>query len=203
MRELLLFCVLFAFLRMCNSNRSKDWKMFLAGGLAGGVSNAIIYPLDTMKTLLQTDLKLKSSQEAFQVLLDKGIQRIYGGMIPAVVGSIPSSALYFGTYETVKDILSTHCNKIISRPVRYMIAASSGNIMSSLIFVPKEVIKQQVQAFKSGSLPWNLNSKINSFEVSKMILQRSGIRGFYVAYRATLARNIPSAMVSMNYVYLF
>ena len=90
-----------------------------------------------------------------------------------------------------------------------MLAAASGNIMSSFVFVPKDAIKQQMQAIKTGSIPWvrmspfyssSMKSSVATVslpDVIKSILKKKGIKGFYPNYRATLMRNIPSAVVSI------
>eukprot|EP01035_Chromulina_nebulosa_P017495 gene17495-23050_t len=92
--------------------------------------------------------------------------------------SIPSSAIYFGSYETAKTI--------------------GGNIASSVIFVPKDVIKQQLQAFRTNSKVWSGSMKINditTIDVMKKIFKSKGLKGFFPSYRATLMRNIPAAVI--------
>lgn len=182
-----------------------DWRLALAGGLAGGLSNAIIYPIDTVKTMMQTDRNLRKFPQVLKKLRTTGYSRLYAGVTPAVVGSIPSSMLYFGSYEFMKRWLAIHMPASVShftpiyRPSIHFIAAACGNLVSSIVFVPKEVIKQQLQAYRTGSLPWNTAravSKINSWTICKIIYAESGIKGFFPSYKATLARNIPSAMVS-------
>merc|ERR1719203_1721018 len=103
-----------------------------------------------------------------------GLRKAYSGVIAASLFSIPSSALYFGAYETSKQVLSDYVNRmnqkrnsfssiseLTSSPaipstrqrlVIHAISAFSGNTCSSLIFVPKEYIKQQMQAYGSGAI---------------------------------------------------
>lgn len=72
-----------------------------------------------------------------------------------------------------------------------------GNIISSFIFVPKEAVKIQMQAIKTGSVIWlgsSSPSSLRTIDVINNILQTKGIKGFYPSYRATLLRNIPSAI---------
>ena len=88
-----------------------------------------------------------------------------------------------------------------------MLAAASGNIMSSIVFVPKDAIKQQMQAIKTGSIPWvrmspfyssSIKSSVSTIrlpDVIKSIIKKKGFEGFYPNYGATLMRNIPSAVV--------
>ena len=82
-------------------SRKSDWlnnmKLAIAGGLAGGLANAIIYPIDTIKTIRQSDSSIKNSAQAINRLRNTGWKQAYSGFIPAVLGAIPSSALYFGS----------------------------------------------------------------------------------------------------------
>ena len=79
---------------------SLDARSALAGGLAGGMTNGILHPIDTAKTLRQRNPK--EFKTTFGALVKcyktQGIRGLYGGFGPAVVGAIPSSALYFGAY---------------------------------------------------------------------------------------------------------
>lgn len=175
-----------------------DWRLSVAGGLAGGIASGLLLPLDTLKTMRQADPAIKSIQQALKKLQMKGFSGIYSGLLPAVFGSIPSSALYFGSYETMKSFLYYHQETLrISRPLIHMLAAIGGNIASSFIFVPKDVIKQQLQAFRTDSVIWsgiNRNVKsLTTLDVVHEIFSKRGFRGFYPSYRATLLRNMPGA----------
>ncbi|KAG6435858.1 hypothetical protein SASPL_100739 [Salvia splendens] len=63
-----------------------------------------------------------------------------------------------------------------------------GNIVSSAIMVPKELIKQRMQAGAKG----------RSWEVLLRILEKDGILGLYAGYSATLLRNIPAGVLSYS-----
>ena len=75
------------------------------------------------------------------------------------------------------------------------------------VFVPKEAIKQKLQAINSGAIPFSLSyssstlnqklakKSVGITEVVRHIWTTSGWKGFFPSYRATLMRNIPSAMV--------
>ncbi|RYH17555.1 solute carrier family 25 protein [archaeon] len=128
-----------------------DWKSALAGGLAGGIATSIIFPIDTVKTMLQTNPRITTLSGVLEHLKAQSFGRIYSGFFPAVLGSILSSSLYFGTYEATKSFMYARCN-LTNRHFIHGIAATTGNIASSFVFVPKETIKQQLQAFKTGIL---------------------------------------------------
>ena len=44
------------------------------------------------------------------------------------------------------------------RPFIHMTAAAIGNIVSSFVFVPKEAVKSQMQAIRTGSIIWHGSS---------------------------------------------
>ena len=90
----------------------------------------------------------------FPLIRTRGPRGLYGGVVPAVVGAIPSSALYFGAYESIKRRLRHLAERdpgargtagVRLRPAVHMVSAASGNMLSSLIFVPKEIVKQKRQ----------------------------------------------------------
>eukprot|EP00536_Pseudo-nitzschia_multiseries_P007341 jgi/Psemu1/240156/estExt_Genewise1.C_1720043 len=112
------------------------------------------------------------------------LQRVYRGIGPAALGAIPSSALYFGAYESSKVALQ-RWHGYRTRMVVHGLAAASGNVLSSFVFVPKEVIKQQLQIRSSGG----------GFRAIGNIVRDKGISGLYAGYGATLLRNIPSATI--------
>ena len=80
----------------------------LAGGIAGSFTNSFLHPLDTAKVLRQRNPTQYRS--TISALLSTAPSRLYFGFVPAAVGAFPSSALYFGTYETVKRKLSGNPN---------------------------------------------------------------------------------------------
>lgn len=176
----------------------------LAGGLAGGATNLILYPIDTIKTMRQTDPKSIQNFVSVWAQLEKiGFSKLYAGFLPAVLGAIPSSSIYFGSYETAKHYLKHKFanSTVVSRQAIHTMSAASGNIMSSIVFVPKEAIKQQLQALKTGmielpggSTPQAL-ANLGTLDICRSLYSKKGIKGFYPSYRATLMRNIPSAVI--------
>ena len=168
-------------------------KLSLAGGLAGGAATLILYPIDSVKCLCQTT-KLSPLQAVRAVFGD--LRSLYSGVLPAALGAVPSSALYFGSYEYCKQFLSSHCS--LYKPLQHMLAAASGNLMSSAVFVPKDVLKHKIQAIRQGTLQVPGFSRFENVDLMKLarhIYSKSGLKGFYPSYRATLMKNIPSAVI--------
>ncbi len=83
---------------------------FIAGGCAGAISWALVYPVDIAKTIIQMDEK--SSNSAFTVLRQQyqkhGGRYLYRGLGTTVVRSLPVNAVVFPVYETVSTLLNQY-----------------------------------------------------------------------------------------------
>ncbi|KAL1218021.1 Protein MITOFERRINLIKE 1 [Cardamine amara subsp. amara] len=161
-----------------------------AGGIAGAFTYVCLHPLDTIKTKLQTKGASQVYSNTFDAIVktfqSKGVLGFYSGVSAVIVGSTFSSAVYFGTCEFGKSVLSKVPDfpKVLIPPT----AGAMGNIISSAIMVPKELITQRMQAGASG----------RSYQVLLKILEKDGILGLYAGYSATLLRNLPAGVLSYS-----
>uniref|UniRef100_A0A668VPJ9 Mitochondrial S-adenosylmethionine carrier protein n=1 Tax=Oreochromis aureus TaxID=47969 RepID=A0A668VPJ9_OREAU len=124
--------------------RREFMASLVAGGCAGMCVDLTLFPLDTIKTRLQ-------SQQGFYKA--GGFRGIYAGVPSAAVGSFPNAAAFFVTYEYTKALLGTGGVFALPHvaPVTHMLAASLGEVVACLIRVPTEVVKQRAQASLSSS----------------------------------------------------
>ncbi|XP_006506582.1 mitochondrial S-adenosylmethionine carrier protein isoform X3 [Mus musculus] len=90
----------------------------VAGGVAGVSVDLILFPLDTIKTRLQSPQGFNKAG---------GFRGIYAGVPSAAVGSFPNAAAFFLTYEYVKSLLHTDSTSHF-KPVKHMLAASTGEV---------------------------------------------------------------------------
>lgn len=161
-----------------------------AGGIAGAITYACLHPLDTVKTKLQT----RSASHLYSGPLDvivktfqnQGVLGFYSGISAVLVGSMLSSAVYFGTCELGKALLS----QLPSFPAVAIppLAGAMGNLVSSAILVPKELITQRMQAGAQG----------RSWEVLLRTVEKEGFIGLYTGYSAALVRNLPASVLSFS-----
>lgn len=85
----------------------------LAGGLAGAVAQAVIYPLDLVKTRLQT-YPCESGQGpklgalTKDIWVQEGPRAFYKGLVPSLLGMIPYAGIDLAAYETLKDLSKTY-----------------------------------------------------------------------------------------------
>ncbi|EAQ86765.1 hypothetical protein CHGG_08018 [Chaetomium globosum CBS 148.51] len=122
----------------------------LAGALAGTTVDLSLFPLDTLKTRLQSSAGFFASG---------GFRGIYRGVGSAVVGSAPGAAFFFCTYEASKSFLASsptfspsshHGSTPQHQALTHMLAASAGEIAACAVRVPTEVVKQRAQAGQHG-----------------------------------------------------
>jgi solute carrier family 25 phosphate transporter 23/24/25/41 len=81
----------------------------IAGGSAGAIAQTVIYPMDLVKTRLQTFVceqgakppKLMSLSK--DILLNEGPRAFYRGLVPSLLGMVPYAGIDLAAYETLKD----------------------------------------------------------------------------------------------------
>ncbi|KAB0403550.1 hypothetical protein E2I00_009774 [Balaenoptera physalus] len=156
-----------------------------AGGVAGVCVDLILFPLDTIKTRLQSPQGFNKAG---------GFRGIYAGVPSAAIGSFPNAAAFFITYEYVKWFLHTDSSSYLM-PVKHMLAASAGEVVACLIRVPSEVVKQRAQVSASSGT-FHIFSNIlcqencSHCEYFKTQTLEKGIQGLYRGYKSTVLREM-------------
>lgn len=165
-----------------------------AGGLAGTTVDMSLFPLDTLKTRLQSSAGFSASG---------GFSGMYKGIGSAFWGSAPGAALFFITYDGVKRALARPATARTASGQEYklepqsgagthMLAASLAEVAACAVRVPTEVVKQRAQA---GQHP-------SSIEALRHILRQRGTHGtlhvwreLYRGWSITIIREIPFTMI--------
>ncbi|KAL3274215.1 hypothetical protein HHI36_015627 [Cryptolaemus montrouzieri] len=151
---------------------------FKAGGSAGFVVDVALFPLDTLKTRIQ-------SQQGFKRA--GGFSGVYKGIGPQVICSVPQGALFFLTYESIKYYFTPHVSSTTA-PLLHMFAATAGEVVTCLIRVPMEVVKQRRQT--------SINIKDTSLKIMLDAYKQEGfIKGLYRGYGSTVLREIPFSVI--------
>lgn len=81
----------------------------LAGGMAGAIAQTVIYPLDLVKTRVQTYAcqgKRIPSLETLSkdIWVQEGPRAFYRGLIPSLLGIVPYAGIDLAAYDTLKDM---------------------------------------------------------------------------------------------------
>ncbi|GAP83571.1 putative solute carrier family 25 member 38 [Rosellinia necatrix] len=177
----------------------------IAGGFGGTTGDMFMHSLDTVKTRQQGDPHMPPKYSSlgssyYTIWRQEGIRRgLYGGWLPAMMGSFPGTVLFFGTYEWSKRHLLDYG---VQAHISYLTAGFLGDLAASIVYVPSEVLKTRLQLqgrfnnpyFKSG-----YNYK-GTFDAARTIVRTEGVAELFSGFKATLYRDLPfSALQFMFY----
>lgn len=183
---------------MSSSSSSPSFQSaLLAGALAGTTVDLSLFPLDTLKTRLQSSAGFFPSG---------GFSGIYRGIGSAVVGSAPGAAFFFCTYETTKSFLGKRIRRnssgndtkdgwVPADIFTHMIASSLGEIAACSVRVPTEVVKQRAQAGHHGGS----SAKALGHILSRYSAAGGGLfavwRELYRGWGITVFREVPFTVI--------
>ncbi|KAJ8903230.1 hypothetical protein NDN08_004340 [Rhodosorus marinus] len=152
-----------------------------SGAVAGCVVDVALFPLDTVKTRLQSGVTHSGP-------IFKGM---YRGLWPALLASAPAAATFFGAYDVTKRIAGQ--NLELPEPVTHLIAAAAGDICGSAVRTPFEKLKQRLQAGMERTTLGALRS----------LIAREGVRGLFRGYSSLVVRELPFDLIEFPlYEYL-
>ena len=144
----------------------------LAGGCASASVDVLIYPLDTLKTRLQSPQGLHAAG---------GYRSLFRGVFAAGVGAIPGGAAFFGAYEYSRLALQESAS---AQPpwILDATAACIGAIASCVVRNPALVVQQRLQ----------VGDYLGLWSAIRGVGQEGG---FYNGLRVSIAREIPFAFI--------
>ncbi|KAG6717243.1 hypothetical protein I3842_04G088900 [Carya illinoinensis] len=142
----------------------------IAGGAAGVVVEAALYPIDTIKTRLQ----------AVHGGGKIDLNGLYSGLTGNLAGVLPASALFVGVYEPTKQKLLKTFPENLSAAAHFT-AGVVGGFATSFIRVPTEIVKQRMQIGQFTSAP----------DAVRLIISKEGFKGLYAGYGSFLLRDLP------------
>ncbi|RKF59274.1 putative mitochondrial carrier [Erysiphe neolycopersici] len=168
----------------------------IAGGLGGTTGDLLMHSLDTVKTRQQGDPhfppKYSSMSSSFKLILrQEGVRRgLYGGWLPALLGSFPGTVIFFGTYEYSKRNMIDYK---ISPQLAYLVSGFLADFAASFIYVPSEVLKTRLQLQGRYNNPFfysGYNYK-STLDAARCIIRQEGVSALFYGYKATICRDLP------------
>ncbi|CAD6270879.1 unnamed protein product [Miscanthus lutarioriparius] len=159
-------------------------KSALAGGLASALSTSLLHPIDSMKTRVQASTL--SFPELISKLPQIGLQGLYRGSIPAILGQFSSHGLRTGIFEASKLVLINVAPTLPEIQVQSM-ASFCSTVLGTAVRIPCEVLKQRLQA--------GIFNNVGEAIVGTM--RQDGPKGFFRGTGATLCREVPFYVAGM------
>ncbi|KAG8625938.1 hypothetical protein KVT40_006339 [Elsinoe batatas] len=164
-----------------SKNTNRD--IWIAGAFAAFSVDLLVYPLDTLKTRIQSPEYKKLFLNAGTNTVNKAalFRGLYQGLGSVIIATLPSSGAFFTTYEGTKHLLST--TPLLPQPLIHATASSLAELVSCAILTPAEVIKQNAQMVSTPSSTSATLQTISRFRSNPLALWRG--------YTALAGRNLP------------
>lgn len=160
----------------------------MAGAFAGIAEHTVMYPVDLMKTRMQVissggTIYTGISNALSTISRIEGIRTLWRGMSSVVVGAGPAHAVYFGTYEVVKEFAGGNARDGKHHPAAAAASGACATIASDALMNPFDVIKQRMQVH--GSTYPTIAA------CARQVFRAEGLSAFYVSYPTTLTMTVP------------
>ncbi|KAF6201714.1 hypothetical protein GE061_004109 [Apolygus lucorum] len=162
---------------LSDNHRRHISASFWAGAVAGISVDVGLFPLDTVKTRLQSEHGFWKSG---------GVKGIYKGVGPTALGAAPAAALFFGSYNTFKAVVEPHVQTLQGEFLVRMTAAAFAETISCVARVPTEIVKQRRQALMDNK---------TSMMILLETLKNEGFFGMYRGFWATVLRDAPFSVI--------
>lgn len=172
-----------------------DWGAFgkdLVAGTIGGVAGIVAgYPLDTIKTRMQTGSAGQSPMSMVRnVMKTEGIKGFYKGMLSPIVSNAPINAIVFAGYGAasrgIQEFDGTVGEPMTTR--QHLMAGGLAGLMQTVFSAPSELVKIVLQVDSKAA-------KTSSVDCAKHIFRDHGISGLYRGWVMTTMRDVPAFAV--------
>lgn len=183
---------------------SEVFRDFVAGSVGGFAAKIFDYPLDSVKTLLQTQTTagIRAEQQsvhrysgAWDCLIytvrTKGVTSLYKGISSPLLGSVAENAVLFWAYNHCRIFLGETPHGPDLSLLQLSTAGAGAGAVVSFVLTPVELVKCRLQVQNSAS-----GAKFRVFrgplDVIIQTLKYEGItRGMYRGHLSTMCREIP------------
>ena len=162
-----------------NYFKSLDFNIPISGAFSGFAASVIVSPYERIKILKQTNQEVNLKMCLKPSFLFKGLSATF-------TREVPGFAIYFSTYEILKNKFFTSRNKEITIPASFLFGGLSGSIAWIFIY-PQDRIKTILQS----SLSKTSGSSLNGLkEIIKTTYQVGGLRHFYNGFSFAIVRAV-------------
>ncbi|KAL5700561.1 anaphase-promoting complex subunit 2 [Ranunculus cassubicifolius] len=166
----------------------------LAGGMAGAIAQTAIYPMDLVKTRLQTyacepGKKAPSlGQLTRNIYVREGPLAFYRGLTPSILGIIPYAGIDLAAYETLKDMSKKYIlHEKDPGPLTQLGCGTISGALGATCVYPLQVIRTRLQAQSTYT---------GMADVFWKTLKNEGPRGFYKGIFPNMLKVVPSASIT-------
>jgi solute carrier family 25 (adenine nucleotide translocator) protein 4/5/6/31 len=182
-------------------------KFFLinmaSGGMAGAGSLMIVYPLDYARTRLASDV---GKERVFNGLADclvktakgpSGFMGLYNGFGVSVIGIIPYRGVYFGLYDSLKELNPYKKDLGLVGIASKFCVAQVTAISAGYASYPFDTVRRRLQMqSEKPAEEWVYKGTVDCFG---KIMKEEGVQALFKGAGANALRTVGSAMVLVLY----
>ncbi|XP_014261718.1 calcium-binding mitochondrial carrier protein SCaMC-1-B isoform X2 [Cimex lectularius] len=171
-------------------------ERFVAGSLAGALSQTTIYPLEVLKTrlALRNTGEYSGVYDALKKIIHReGIKAFYKGYVPNILGILPYAGIDLAVYETLKNAYILQFAKKTDQPPNALVLLSCGTASSTCgqaFSYPLALVRTRLQAQGPGTQPDTMITMIQE------ILKKDGFLGMYRGIGVNFLKVAPSVGIS-------
>ena len=170
--------IVFGTYNYCKNN---NLNIATSGAISGLAASVIVSPYERIKIMKQTNQSV-----AFKQIISPSF--MFKGLSATFTREVPGFAIYFSTYEYLKNHFYIQKNKDISIISSFIFGGISGTIAWIFIY-PQDRIKTIIQSNYSTNNSMN-NSMNNYSTIIKKIYTTGGFKQFYNGFSFAVARAI-------------
>eukprot|EP00921_Rhytidocystis_pertsovi_P003292 GHVQ01005565.1.p1 GENE.GHVQ01005565.1~~GHVQ01005565.1.p1 ORF type:complete len:668 (+),score=72.95 GHVQ01005565.1:180-2183(+) len=135
--------------RKAVASKKKQLLSLLSGGLAGTIAAGITTPIEVVKTHLQSsrgsDLSFWGAASAIMNNSPRGFFALYTGLLPTLIGIIPTRSSYFWGYNFAKNRIIYSLGFEPTSPAVHMLGAMFAGVLSNTLSNPIWMIRTRMQ----------------------------------------------------------
>ncbi|PSK53908.1 Mitochondrial substrate carrier family protein Q [Elsinoe australis] len=171
------------------------WGLAIAGASGAILANALVYPLDIVKTRLQVQVKKRpgdvplTTNEAHyegtvhaiqSILKDEGLSGLYSGMAGSLIGVASTNFAYFYWYSTVRNLYATRVSSAKPSTAAELSLGAVAGALAQLFTIPIAVVTTRQQTQPKGD-------KKGMIETAKEVVNsEDGWTGLWRGMKASL-----------------
>eukprot|EP01133_Synstelium_polycarpum_P019215 gene19215-23023_t len=173
-------------------NKPPFYANLIAGGIAGIIGASTVFPIDMVKTRLQTQKTLpdgtktyNGARDCFQKIIknEGGPRALYRGLSANLVGITPEKALKLAVNDFLRQTLQGNSPTIAIW--QEVLAGAGAGFCQVVATNPMEIVKIRMQIGGEGGKKTSLGE----------VVRELGVRGLYKGTAATLLRDVPFSMI--------
>ncbi|RAL52863.1 hypothetical protein DM860_007631 [Cuscuta australis] len=180
---------------------------FIAGATAGCTTLVIIYPLDIAHTRLAADLgrtdarQFRGISHFLRTIHEKdGIRGVYRGLPASLHGMVVHRGLYFGGFDTIKDMMTAASAGKPAEPEvalwKRWVAAQGVTTLAGLLSYPLDTVRRRMMMQAGSGPPLMYKS---TWDCWKRIYRTEGPASFYRGALSNVFRSTGAAAVLVLY----